>query len=362
MSWSRARGTSSRRSGEGHLADEDEDEDEDADADAEEIGEDAAPEPFERNVDAAFAGARLDRYLADLNPEISRSAIQRHIELGAVMVDGAPPKRGASTVLREGSVVRYRPPPPVPTELLAEEIPLSILFEDPQLLVIDKPAGLVVHPGAGHASGTLVNALLHHVKDLGGVGGELRPGIVHRLDRDTTGAMVIAKDDAAQAALVAAWKSGRVEKEYLAVVHGLPRPTAATIETLFGRHPSDRKRFSSKVQSGKRALTHYRTLSSYPGAALLEVRIETGRTHQIRVHLSDRGNPVVGDPTYGGRRTTADPRTQAILRSFARPALHARRLGFAHPVSGETLRFEAPIPPDLSALIAALEEAKKERG
>jgi 23S rRNA pseudouridine1911/1915/1917 synthase len=313
------------------------------------------PSTIELLVPEASDGARLDRFLADSLPDSSRSLIQKHIEVGAVSIDGAPPKRGAKTPVRAGSTIRYAPPPPEPTELVAEDIPLHILWQDEWLLVLDKPAGLVVHPALGHRRGTLVNALLHHVKDLRGIGGELRPGIVHRLDRDTTGVMVVAKDDEAQRALVEAFKSRKVEKRYLAIVHGLPSPKSATIDTKYGRHPSDRKRFSSKVAEGKRAITHYEVKEVFAGASLLDVRIDTGRTHQIRVHLADRGHPLVGDRVYGGRaRAIRDPRTKELLLSFPRPALHAQRLAFPHPRSGEMLSFEAPIPEDLLGLLEAL--------
>jgi 23S rRNA pseudouridine1911/1915/1917 synthase len=313
------------------------------------------PNPVELVVAEASDGARLDRFLADALPDSSRSLIQKHIEAGAVTIDGAPPKRGAKTPVRAGSAIRYSPPPPEPTELVAEDIPIRVLWQDQRLLVIDKPAGLVVHPALGHRRGTLVNALLHHVKDLRGIGGELRPGIVHRLDRDTTGVMVVAKDDIAQRALVDAFKSRKVEKRYLAVAYGVPAPRSATIDTMYGRHPSDRKRFSSKVAEGKRAITLYEVREVFLGASLLDLRIDTGRTHQIRVHLADRGHPLVGDRVYGGRaRAVRDPRVKDLLLSFPRPALHARRLAFPHPDTGETLSFEAPIPEDLLALIEAL--------
>lgn len=302
-------------------------------------------------------GERLDKYLAVMAPETSRSLVQKHIELGAVTVDGAAPKRGAATTLLAGSIIEYRPPEPEIAELVAEDIPLSILFQDPDIAVIDKPAGLVVHPALGHPRGTLVNALLFHVRDLGGIGGELRPGIVHRLDRDTTGVMVVAKNDVAHRALVEAFSSRDVEKEYLAITHGIPVPSQDLIDTLYGRHPTDRKKFSSKVASGKKAVTRYRIVTTYgTGAARLEVRIETGRTHQIRVHLADRGHPLVGDATYGTRRVShpRDAKLRAITDAFPRPALHARKLVVPHPRSGEKMTFEAAIPADLVQLMEAL--------
>lgn len=297
-------------------------------------------------VEAEHDGQRLDRFLAARLADVSRSAIQRHIELGAVTLDGAPPRRGAATLVHEGDRVQYTPPPPVAVELIPERIPLEVLFEDDDLVVINKQRGLVVHPAAGHWTGTLVNALLGQVRGFTGIGDELRPGIVHRLDRDTTGVMVVAKHDLAQRGLAEQFKSRQVEKLYLAVVHGRPEPAAGTIETLFGRHPTDRKRFSSKVREGKRAVTHYQTEERLRGATLLRVRLETGRTHQIRVHFADRGHPLVGDATYGPRKKT--------LAGFDRPALHARALVIHHPIRGEELTFEAPIPEDLLELLEAL--------
>jgi 23S rRNA pseudouridine1911/1915/1917 synthase len=297
-------------------------------------------------VEAPFDGTRLDRFLAERIPDVSRSLIQKHIELGAVSIGGAPPKRGASTQVRTGDLVFYDPPAPEPVELVAEDIPLSVLYEDEDLVVIDKQRGLVVHPALGHWRGTLVNALLHQIEGFRGIGGELRPGIVHRLDRDTTGAMVIAKHDLAQRALVEMFKSRKVDKRYLAVVWGEPKPHEATIDTLYGRHPTERKRFSSKVKEGKRAITHYELTERLKGASLLLVRLETGRTHQIRVHFADRGHPLIGDPVYGGRK-------KAPI-GFDRPALHASRLAFTHPIRGGPLEIEAPMPDDLVRLVEAL--------
>jgi 23S rRNA pseudouridine1911/1915/1917 synthase len=211
----------------------------------------------------------------------------------------------------------------------------------------------VVHPAPGHPSGTLVNALLHHAGDLSGVGGELRPGIVHRLDRDTSGVMVASKSDAAHNALVSMFAAHTLERRYLAVVAPPPVPAAATIDTLYGRHKTDRKRFSSKVRDGKRAVTHYRTVERFDGAALVECRLETGRTHQIRVHLTDAGSPLLGDRMYGRGRKRA-PDLAALSETIGRQALHAAVLAFDHPITGEPLRFETPPPADMQALLAAL--------
>ena len=304
-------------------------------------------------------GARLDRFLAAMLPGASRSVIQKHIEAGAVTVGGQPPAKGTRTLVRPGDEITYVPPPPEPVDLVAEDIPVSILYEDDDLVVVDKPKNLVVHPAAGHPRGTLVNALLHHIRELQRSDHDCRPGIVHRLDRDTTGAMVVAKNAITQRALVDSFRRKLVDKVYLAVVKGVPREATATIDTLYGRHPRDRKRFSCRVDTGKQAVSHYRTLERFPGAAYLEVRIETGRTHQIRVHLMDRGHPLVGDQTYGQRRRSADPRVGPILSRFDRPALHARRLTFEHPGRGERMTFEAPLPPDLVGLLEQLRAAAK---
>lgn len=299
---------------------------------------------FEIEIDERFEGDRLDRALTAILDDRSRAAIQRHIEAGAVTIDGRPPSRGAKTKLKAGAQIRYAPPPPEPLDLTPEDIPLSILFEDEHLLVIDKQANLVVHPAAGHPRGTLVNAVLHHVgRGLEGVGAPDRPGVVHRLDRDTTGAIVVAKSERAHERLARAFAERQVEKTYLAVTQGTPSPLVGTIDTGYGRHPYDRKRFSSRIEGGKRAVTHYRVLERFASAALLEVRLETGRTHQIRVHLADRGHALIGDRVYGRRRST-----------FERPALHALRLSFDHPFEDRKVTCEAPIPEDLRRLLEEL--------
>ena len=305
-------------------------------------------------TDADAAGSRLDVWLARSLPSLSRARLQALIEEGHVLLDGA--RARASTRLREGQGVSVHVPAPVPAEPRPEDIPLSVLYQDAHLLVIDKPAGLVVHPGAGRAGGTLVNALLRHVGDLSGIGGVLRPGIVHRLDRGTSGLLVVAKDDDTHRALVRQFASRSVEKEYLALVHGLPARPRGEVEAPIGRDPVHRRRMSIRAPRGRQARTSWAVEETFDGAALLRVRIHTGRTHQIRVHLASIGHPVVGDAVYGGTRTPSSRRAAAreALRSFPRPALHAGRLAFSHPATGERLAFVAPLPADFASLLEAL--------
>jgi 23S rRNA pseudouridine1911/1915/1917 synthase len=293
------------------------------------------------------AGDRLDQALAAL-AGISRSQVRRWIDEGRVRVGGVPAR--ASQRVAAGDLLLAEPPEPVHSPLLPEPIPLAILHEDADLIVIDKPAGLVVHPAPGHPAGTLVNALLHHCEDLSGVGGVLRPGIVHRLDRGTSGVLVAAKHDAAHQALARQFQEHSVEREYRALVRGLPAGDAGRIDRPLGRHPRDRKRISVAARGPVReAQTRWRVLRRFAAShcSLLAVIPETGRTHQIRVHLASAGLPVLGDPVYG--------RATRPAGGLARPALHAARLGFTHPRSAERMRFEAPLPADLAELVAALE-------
>jgi 23S rRNA pseudouridine1911/1915/1917 synthase len=312
--------------------------------------------PDERTltVEEDAAGERLDRFLARRLPDLSRARLQGLIADGRVVVDGGSAR--ASLRVRSGQTVRMSIPEPRPAAPRPEDIPLAVVHEDRHLLVVDKPAGLVVHPGAGRDSGTLVNALLHRVRDLSGVGGVARPGIVHRLDRGTSGLIVVAKDDATHRALAAQFASRAVEKEYLAVVLGVPAKTAGTITAAVGRDPANRKKMSVRAPRGRQARSTYRTEERLDGAALLRVRIHTGRTHQIRVHLASIGHPVAGDAVYGGTRTPSSRSADAreALRALRRPALHAARLAFTHPATGERVAFESPLPPDLAALLAAL--------
>jgi 23S rRNA pseudouridine1911/1915/1917 synthase len=305
-------------------------------------------------VESGDAGERLDRWLARRLPVLSRARLQSLIEAGAVLLDGGVARPSAR--LRAGQAVEVTVPEPTAAVPQAEDIPLAVVYEDPHLLVVDKPAGLVVHPGAGTSSGTLVNALLHRVKDLSGVGGVLRPGIVHRLDRGTSGLIVVAKDDATHQDLTRQFASRSVEKEYLAVVLGRPRRATGTIEAAIGRDPVHRKRMSVRAPRGRTARTTYSLAEMLDGAALLRVRIHTGRTHQIRVHLASIGHPVAGDTVYGGRRLPANASTRLrdALAALDRPALHATRLAFRHPMTGERVSFESPIPADLSTVLDRL--------
>ena len=299
-------------------------------------------------VPAGLCGAvRLDAWLAAALPAFSRARIQALMHAGQVTVDGRPAR--PSETPRPGSVVRVLVPPPAPAVPQPEDRTLDIVYEDADLVVLDKPAGLVVHPAPGHAAGTLVNALLHHCEDLAGVGGVERPGIVHRLDKDTTGLMVVAKHDAAMAGLVQAFQGGGVTKEYLALVHGAPSPAFGTLATRIGRDPRNRLRMAVVPVHGKPATTHYRIEERLPGATLVLARIETGRTHQIRVHLAHLGTPIAGDPLYGSRR-----RDRALPLVPERPMLHAARLAFAHPLTGAPLAFARPPHADMLAVLAAL--------
>jgi 23S rRNA pseudouridine1911/1915/1917 synthase len=304
-------------------------------------------QPRTLTVPAEAAGCRLDAWLAQVLAGLSRSRIQGLIAEGQATVDGRAAKASASLVA--GQTVCLTIPPAAPATPRPEAIALDIVFEDEAILVLDKSAGLVVHPAPGHADGTLVNALLHHCDDLAGIGGVERPGIVHRLDRETTGLMVVAKTDAAMAGLVAQFKAGGVRKVYLALVHGLPPKASGIIDTLIGRHPRDRKRMAVVSRNGKQAITRYAVVRTCGAASLTEARIETGRTHQIRVHLAHLGHPIVGDPLYGSRS-----RDLAIAGCPARQMLHAARLAFTHPVSGEPLDFSRPPPPDMLALLVKL--------
>lgn len=317
-------------------------------------------------VGAPSAGSRLDLFLASACSDLSRSRIQKLIAVGSVRLSGVAAKR--AHVVRAGDEVEVEVPEARPTEIAAEDIPLAVLYEDPHLLAIDKPPGMVVHPSPGHGSGTLVNALLHHVRDLSGIGGELRPGIVHRLDRDTSGVLLIAKTDLAHASLSRQMKKRSMRKEYLALVAGIPRVRKGEISRPVGRDPRDRKKMKAFPRTGetpagaREATTLYEIEREWPalGLTLLRCRLVTGRTHQIRVHLAAAGLPVVGDPVYGRPRLerARDPSLKKALTDFPRQALHAERIGFRHPASHEPIEIIAPIPEDLSRLLSLINGRK----
>ncbi len=297
-------------------------------------------------VGESEAGDRLDRAASQLLGA-PRAQVQRWAEQGRLRLNGAPGR--VSARVKVGDEIEADPPEPVVSELVPEAIPLVVLHEDEALIVVDKPAGLVVHPAPGHPRGTLVNALLHHCGDLAGIGGVLRPGIVHRLDRGTSGVMVVAKHDQAHVSLAAQFKEHSVDRLYRAWVRGVPGEESGRIDRAIGRHPRDRKRMSVATRRGREARTNWSVEQRYvaSGVTRLAVRPETGRTHQIRVHLSATGLPLVGDDVYGARR-------RRDRFGLGRPALHAAELGFTHPTSGERLLFRAELPEDLRELDASL--------
>jgi 23S rRNA pseudouridine1911/1915/1917 synthase len=315
---------------------------------------------FTTVAEIAARGRRLDRFLADAIGTLSRSRVKSLIEEGRLRRDGVVLSEPADPV-RPGATYQLDLPAPLPATPQPQHIPFTILYEDTDIIVLDKPAGLVVHPAPGNYDGTLVNALLAHCgSTLTGIGGERRPGIVHRLDKHTSGVMVAAKTQQANAALTAAFAARDLDRAYLALVWGLPTPLEGDIEGAIGRDSRDRKRMAVVARGGKPALTHYRTLRAWGTAvSLLECRLATGRTHQIRVHLAARGHPVVGDPVYLRRvpaaaRSLPEPIRQLLL-DFPRQALHAASLGFTHPRTGKPLSFAADPPSDMAALIAALD-------
>jgi 23S rRNA pseudouridine1911/1915/1917 synthase len=297
-------------------------------------------------------GLRLDRVLASEVAGCSRAQIQRLIEDGHVVLPRVKTLK-ANTQVRAGDEIIVTLPEPVAAAPGAEDIPLDILYQDADLVVVNKPAGMVVHPGAGHERGTLVNALLHHVTDLSGIGGELRPGIVHRLDKGTSGVMVVAKNDAAHHELARQFHDREVEKEYVALVWGLVQQRKR-IDLPIGRDPVHRDKISTRARRARSAVTRVTWARHLPGVSLLRVAIHTGRTHQIRVHLNAIGHPIVGDSLYGGvhRRVPHDLRA---LQRLTRPFLHAERLAFTHPRTGDRLEFTAPLPQDLRATLEQID-------
>ncbi|WP_269714401.1 RluA family pseudouridine synthase [Caulobacter sp. NIBR2454] len=303
-------------------------------------------------------GDRLDKALAAAAPDISRARLQALMAEGLVRRDGLPVTSGSSkAVLGEYEILI---PPPAPADPQPEAIPLVVLFEDAHLIVVDKPAGMAVHPAPGTANGTLVNALLHHCGDsLSGVGGVARPGIVHRLDKETSGVMVAAKSDAAHQGLSKLFASHDIDRVYVALTRGAPYPKKGVIDTQLGRSNSDRKKMAVLKTGGRQAITHYAVEHAFgpdekPLAARVSCRLQTGRTHQIRVHMASKGAPCLGDPVYGSGTPAPSVREAIAASGLTRQALHAAVLGFVHPVTGETLRFETPLPADMAALEKAL--------
>jgi len=299
-------------------------------------------------------GWRLDRALAAAVPTLSRERLKALIAAGAVTDPGGALVRDPATKAAPGGAYRLAVPDPKPAHNEAQDIALDIVFEDDHLLVVDKPAGMVVHPAAGNPDGTLVNALLHHCAGrLSGIGGVARPGIVHRIDKDTSGLLVVAKTDVAHEGLAAQFAKHSIERRYLAIVAGRPMPVAGAIDAPLARSSADRKKIAVQpAGKGKRAVTHYRIVAPLADAALVECRLETGRTHQVRVHLASIGHPLLGDPVYGRPRA----RHREVLKrlDFRRQALHAAVLGFVHPVSKENLTFQSVVPSDIQELFGAL--------
>ena len=341
-----------------------------------------------------YKGERLDKWLPLVATDLSRSRAQSLIIEGRVSLDGEPVKDIKHKVRADG-VYQLTLPPPVDADPQPEDIPLDVIFEDEHLIVVNKPAGMVVHPAPGSVSGTLVNALLHHCAgSLSGIGGVARPGIVHRLDKDTSGVMVAAKTEAAHNGLAALFEVHLIERAYLAITRGAPRPLVGRIENRIARSESDRKKMAvvkervthvqrgfededdsfERPQKGRIAITNYKVLEQFgkiddnsgrPSATLTECRLETGRTHQIRVHMAHLGCPILGDQTYGKfrglklhGRGPAEDRAQETAKDFKRQALHAAILGFEHPVTGETMRFETEPPEDMQALLSAFRQLK----
>ena len=307
------------------------------------------------------AGTRIDRFLAEAIGNLSRSRVKSLIESGAVRRDGALMHSPADTV-RPGQRYTIQRPLPVAAAPAPQSIAFTILYEDSDLIVLDKPAGLVVHPAPGNEDGTLVNALLAHCGDtLPGIGGEKRPGIVHRLDKDTSGVMVVAKTEHALATLSAAFAARDLDRHYTALAWGVPNPAKGSIEGAIGRDPRDRKRMAIASGGGKPALTHFETIRAwFPAVSLLRCKLATGRTHQIRVHLASGGHPLVGDPVYLRRlpavAKAAAPNVRGALLDFPRQALHASSLGFDHPRTHQPLHFETRLPGDFQALVDRLDE------
>jgi 23S rRNA pseudouridine1911/1915/1917 synthase len=316
---------------------------------------------FSIRVTKKDQGRRLDQFLSETNLNLSRSQAKHWIEKHHIFLNQKPTKPSAH--VKTGDMVSGFLPEPKPLSLKPESIPLTILYEDSSIIVIDKPPGMVVHPAYGNPSGTLVNALLYHCKDLGGINGVLRPGIVHRLDKDTSGVMVVAKDDEAYHHLIKQFKNRTVKKVYSAIVYGRFTQNEGLIDSAIGRHPSERKRMSTRTKKGRTAITRWKRIEEFDSCTLLEVFPQTGRTHQIRVHLSSIGHPLLGDPLYGrkGRPGTIhDPVLKECVKRMNRQVLHAQRLEFTHPRTGERVQFVSPIPQDIKEVLEWLRAQVKD--
>lgn len=311
-------------------------------------------------VSPSDEGKRLDVLVAEFLSDCTRSYVAGLIGAEHIRVDGHPKKPGYR--VKSGQRISGAIPPPVAVEIKPEPIPIDILYDDDHIIVVNKQPGRVMHPAPGHFSGTLVNGLLYHCPDLGGIGGELRPGIVHRLDKDTSGTVVVAKNDAAHTNLSRQFKSRKIQKQYLALVHGEFKNTTGSIQLPIGRHPVDRKRMSTVSPKGRTAETYWRVKEQFQGLALLEVDLKTGRTHQIRVHCAAMHHPIVGDRVYGPRKPEKimagnhqkSDKILPILKSLSRQMLHAWRLNFRHPYTEEAVSFESPLPEDMANLIQKL--------
>jgi 23S rRNA pseudouridine1911/1915/1917 synthase len=315
---------------------------------------------FSINVTERESGKRLDQFLSETNLNLSRSQAKDLIQKHHIILNQKPTK--PSSHIKAGDTISGKIPEPKPLHLEPEPISLNILYEDSSIIVIDKSPGMVVHPAYGNPSGTLVNALLHHCKDLSGINGILRPGIVHRLDKDTSGVMVVAKDDESYHHLTQQFRNRSIEKVYWAVVYGKFGQDEGLIDSAIGRHPSERKRMSTRTKRGRMAITRWKKIEEFDGYTLLEIFPQTGRTHQIRVHLSSIGHPVLGDPLYGrkGRPGTIhDPFLKEGVKRMNRQALHAYKLGFIHPKTGKKLQFVSPMPKDIKEVLEWLRKSNE---
>lgn len=315
----------------------------------------SAMEQLSLTITGDEAGRRLDAVLPAKHADFSRSQVQKAIKDGHIRVNGRVPK--PSLLVAEGDCIEIVLPDPVPLEAQAQDIPLDVLYEDEGVIVINKPAGMVVHPACGNYTGTLVNALLHHCSNLSGIGGVVRPGIVHRLDKGTSGVLIAAKSDKAHRHLSSQFKAHTVVRKYQALVMGSLPEGAGTIQSAVGRHVADRKKMSVHSRQGRPAVTHWRVLEAFAGVSLVEASLETGRTHQVRVHLASVNHPVVGDELYGAGKKLKQVRAKPLLdllRSAKRPLLHAYHLTFSHPDTGRPMTFEVPAPSDFADILAAL--------